>query len=424
MSHINMIDIILNKENLNNAFKKVKNNKGAAGVDGMECEELSSYLKENGDRIKYQITHKQYIPSPVRRVEIPKPDGGTRKLGVPTVTDRFVQQAVAQVLEQIYEPVFHPNSFGFRAGKSAQQAITQAVEYMNKGYNWIVDLDLEKFFDTVDHEKIRSIMNKKVQDGRVLSLIYKFLKSGAMSQGGFEESYLGMPQGGNISPLCSNVLLNEFDWELERRKLKFVRYADDCIILVKSEKAAQRVMASVTRYLKNELKLKVNKSKSKIARPTEIKFLGYSFYCLFKEKKYKPRVHESSWKKAMTKLKRLTTRSWGVDNKYKIKKINEVIRGWTNYFKLATMQTISKKIDSMVRYRLRMCIWKHWKKPKTRKKRLIQLGVSERNAQAAASSLGYARVCRTETLCYAISNKRLESFGLLSMEKYYKSIAC
>lgn len=419
-----ILEKVLNKENLNEAFKRVKKNNGSAGMDGMECSQLLDYLKENGQSIQEEIRNKRYEPSPVRRVEIPKPDGGVRKLGVPTVVDRFVQQAVSQVLETVFEPEFHPNSFGFRPGKSAQQAITKAVGYINEGYNWIVDLDLEKFFDNVEHEKLISLLNKKVHDGNILALIFKFLKSGVINQGEYEESFLGMPQGGNLSPLCSNVVLNELDWELERRNLKFVRYADDCIIMVKSEKAATRVMQSITRYLKDKLKLKVNSSKSKIARPHEIKFLGYSFYCQFKQKKYRPRVHPKSAEKLIKKVKKLTTRSWGVDNKYKIKKINELIRGWTNYFKLGAMLTLSKKIDTVVRYRLRMCIWKHWKNPKTRIKRLIQLGVSEKNARKAASSLGYARVCKSETLCYAISNAKLEKFGLLSMEKYYLTVAC
>jgi hypothetical protein len=245
-----------------------------------------------------------------------------------------------------------------------------------------------------------------------------------MVHGVYEESYLGTPQGGNISPLCSNVVLNELDWELERRGLKFVRYADDCIILVKSEKAANRVMQSVTRYLNDVLRLKVNQHKSKVARPNDIKFLGFSFYCVFKEKQYKPKVHSKSVQRLKAKLKELTTRGWGVSNAYKVQKVNEVIRGWTNYFKIGSMLTIAREIDTMLRYRIRMCIWKHWKKPKTRAKRLMQLGVSEKNARAAACSLGYARICRTETLCFAMSNKRLEKFGLLSMEQYYKKATC
>ena len=277
-----IINNILSNDNLNCAYKQVIKNKGAAGVDGMECEALFSHLRTNGAQLKESIRNQAYNPLPVRRVEIPKEDGSKRKLGIPTVTDRLIQQAVAQVLIPIYERIFHRNSYGFRPGKSAQQAVLKAVEYMNDGYNWVVDIDLEKFFDTVNHNKLISILNKEIKDGKVLSLIRKFLVSGVMVGEHMEETEIGTPQGGNLSPLLANIILNELDWELEKRKLKFVRYADDCIILVRSQKAAQRVMDSISKYIESKLLLKVNRKKSKIGRPIEIKYLGFAFYNQFK----------------------------------------------------------------------------------------------------------------------------------------------
>lgn len=271
------IEDILSNNNLNRAYQQVINNNGAAGIDGMECKDLLSHLRANGARLKESVRNQTYKPMPVKRVEIPKEDGSTRKLGIPTVTDRMVQQATAQVLTPVYERKFHKNSYGFRPGKSAQQAVLKAVEYMNEGYNWVVDIDLEKFFDTVNHDKLISILNKEIKDGKILSLIRKFLVSGVMVGGRTEETEIGTPQGGNISPLLANVMLNELDWELEKRQLRFVRYADDCIILVRSQKAAERVMKSITRYIETTLLLKVNRKKSMIGRPTDIKYLGFTF---------------------------------------------------------------------------------------------------------------------------------------------------
>lgn len=419
-----LIENILSKDNLNLAYKQVMKNKGAAGVDGMECEELFSHLRTNGTQIRKSVRNQSYKPMPVKRVEIPKKDGSKRKLGIPTVTDRVIQQATAQVLTPIYEKRFHRNSYGFRIGKSAQQAVQKAVEYMNEGYNWIVDIDLEKFFDTVNHDKLISILNKIIKERGVLSLIRKFLVSGVMIGEQVEETDLGTPQGGNISPLLANVMLNELDWELDRRGLRFVRYADDCIILVRSQKAAMRVMASTTNYIENKLLLKVNKKKSKVGRPTEIKYLGFGFYNQFKDKKYKAKAHKESVEKVVKKLKKLTSRKWGVSNSYKAKKIAEVLRGWINYFKIGAILTITRKLDKMIRYRFRMCIWKHWKNPKTRLRNLIKLGVSKKNAVSAAGTHGYARICRTETIYYAMSNARLAKFGLLSAEEYFCKVKC
>ena len=418
-----IINNILSNDNLNRAYKQVVKNKGAAGIDGMECEALFSHLRTNGAQLKESIRNQAYNPLPVKRVEIPKEDGSKRKLGIPTVTDRLIQQAVAQVLTPIYERIFHRNSYGFRPEKSAQQAVLKAVEYMNDGYNWVVDIDLEKFFDTVDHNKLISILNKEIKDGKVLSLIRKFLVSGVMVGEHMEETEIGTPQGGNLSPLLANIILNELDWELEKRKLKFVRYADDCIILVRSQKAAQRVMDSITKYIESKLLLKVNRKKSKIGRPIEIKYLGFTFYNQFNAKKYKAKAHEKSVQKVVRKLKQLTSRRWGVSNSVKAQKIAEVLRGWINYFKIGSILTVTRKIDTMLRYRFRMCIWKHWKTTQNKYKNLVKLGVGSRNAARAAWSHGYARICRTEAVCYAMSNARLARFGLLSAEAYFVKVS-
>ena len=418
-----MIEDILSKDNLNRAYQQVIRNKGAAGVDGMGCEGLLSHLRANGARIRESVRNQSYKPMPVKRVEIPKDDGSKRKLGIPTVTDRMIQQATAQVLTPIYERKFHKNSYGFRIGKSAQQAVLKAVEYMNEGYNWVVDIDLEKFFNTVNHDKLISILNKEIKDGKTLSLIRKFLVSGVMIGEQMEATEMGTPQGGNLSPLLANVMLNELDWELEKRKLRFVRYADDCIILVRSQKAAERVMNSITRYIETKLLLKVNRKKSKIGRPTEIKYLGFAFYNQFKIKKYKAKAHEKSIQKVIKKLKLLTSRKWGVSNSIKAQKIAEVLRGWINYFKIGSILTVTRKLDVMLRYRFRMCIWKHWKTPQNKFRNLVKLGVGQRNAAKAAWSHGYARICRTESVCYAISNARLARFGLLSAESYFISVS-
>ena len=418
-----IIEDILSKDNLNRAYQQVIKNKGAAGVDGMECEGLLSHLRANGTQLRESVRNQSYKPMPVKRVEIPKEDGSKRKLGIPTVTDRMIQQAISQVLGPIYERKFHANSYGFRPGKSAQQAVLKAVEYMNEGYNWVVDLDLEKFFDTVNHDKLISILNKEIKDGKVLSLIRKFLVSGVMVGEQMEETEIGTPQGGNLSPLLANIILNELDWELEKRKLKFVRYADDCIILVRSQKAANRVMESITRYIESKLILKVNRKKSKIGRPTEIKYLGFTFYNQFKEKKYKAKAHEKSIQKVVKRLKLLTSRKWSVNNAYKAQKISEVLRGWINYFKIGSILTVTRKLDRILRYRFRMCIWKHWKTPQNKFRNLVKLGVWEGNAAKAAWSHGYARICRSEAVCYAISNARLAKFGLLSAETYFVQVS-
>ena len=420
MDTSSLMEQILSSDNLNQAYLQVVRNKGAEGVDGMPYTELKEHLAKNGENIKEQLRTRKYKPQPVRRVEIPKPDGGIRNLGVPTVTDRFVQQAVAQVLTPIFEEQFHEHSYGFRPNRCAQQAILKALEMMNDGYSWIVDIDLEKFFDTVNHDKLMTIFGRTVKDGDVISIVRKFLVSGIMINDEYEESVVGTPQGGNISPLLANIMLNELDKEMERRGLNFARYADDCIIMVKSDMAARRVMRNISKFIEDKLGLKVNMTKSKIDRPWGIKYLGFGFYYDRNEKLYKAKPHEKSVAKLKQRVKELTKRSWGVSNEYKVIKLNQLIRGWINYYKIGSMKTICRTLDERIRTRLRMCIWKFWKKPKTRMKRLIQLGINANWAKCTAySRKGYARLCGSGAVVHAISKERLTRFGLVSMLDYY-----
>jgi len=411
---------IVSKDNLNAAYLQVIRNKGAAGVDGMEYTELGEYLSKNGEAIKEQLRTRKYKPQPVRRVEIPKPDGGIRNLGVPTVTDRFIQQAVAQVLTPIYEEQFHDHSYGFRPNRGAQQAVLKALEMMNDGHSWIVDIDLEKFFDTVNHDKLMTIIGRTIKDGDVISIIRKFLVSGIMIDDEYKESIIGTPQGGNISPLMANIMLNELDKEMEQRGLDFVRYADDCIIMVGSELAANRVMKSISKFIEEKLGLKVNVSKSKVDTPKGIKYLGFGFYYETFAKQYKAKPHAKSVAKFKARMKELTCRSWGVSNSYKIEKLNQLIRGWINYFKIGSMKVLCKKFDSNIRYRLRMCIWKHWKTPQNRAKNLMKLGIDRRTAfRTAYAGARIAYICNKGAVNVAINNERLTRFGLVSMLDYY-----
>lgn len=418
-----LLEQILSSENLNKAFLQVKRNKGAEGVDGMKVNELSEHLKANGDLIKEQIRKRKYKPQPVRRVEIPKPDGGVRNLGVPTVTDRFIQQAIAQVITPIYEEQFHDNSYGFRPGRCAEMAIVKSLEIMNDGYTWIVDIDLEKFFDTVNHDKLMNIVSRTIKNGDIISLIRKFLVSGVMIDDEYKDTIIGTPQGGNLSPLLSNIMLNELDKELEARELDFVRYADDCIILVKSEKAANRIMVSITKFLEEKLGLRINVTKSKVDRPNGIKFLGFGFYYDVFSHQFKAKPHQVSVKKLKDKLKQLTSRRWGISTSYRIFKLKQLIIGWVNYFKIGKMKSICKELDGHIRFRLRMCIWKQWKRVKTRYKNLQKLGIPKGKAwEWANTRKGYARVARSYILHRAITNERLKRFGLVSLLDQYQLV--
>ena len=411
---------ILSAENLNRAYLQVVRNKGAEGVDGMKYTELKEHLAKNGGIIKEQLMTRKYKPQPVRRVEIPKPDGGVRNLGVPTVTDRFVQQAIAQVLTPIYEDQFHDHSYGFRPNRCAQQAIITALDMMNDGYDWVVDIDLEKFFDTVNHDKLMTLIGRTIKDGDVISIIRKFLVSGIMVDEEYKESVIGTPQGGNLSPLLANIMLNELDKEMEQRGLNFVRYADDCIIMVGSEMSAKRVMRNLARFIEEKLGLKVNMTKSKVDRPRGVKYLGFGFYFDTFAKGYKARPHPKAVAKFKAQMKKLTCRSWGVSNSYKVQKLNQLIRGWINYFKIGSMKGLCERLDSNIRYRLRMCIWKHWKTPRNRAKNLMKLDVPRWAAyNIAYCGNRYARLAHNGWVHKAISNERLAAFGLVSMSNYY-----
>lgn len=420
MDTSSLMEQILSRDNLNAAYRQVVRNRGAAGVDGMEYTELKDYLLENGEIIEEQLRTRKYKPQPVRRVEIPKPNGGVRNLGVPTVTDRFIQQAIAQVLTPIFEEQFHDHSYGFRPNRCAQQAVIKALEMMNDGHSWIVDIDLAKFFDTVNHDKLITILGRTIKDGDVISIVRKFLVSGIMADGEYEDSIIGTPQGGNLSPLLANIMLNELDKEMEARGLDFVRYADDCIIMVGSRQAAERVMKSITRFIEEKLGLKVNASKSKIDKPKGIKYLGFGFYYDSFAKEYRARPHAESVAKFKVKMKKLTRRSWGVGNDHKVKKLNELIRGWINYFKIGRMKGLCEKLDSNIRYRLRMCIWKHWKTPQNRAKNLMKLGISRKYAWSTAyTGARIAYICQRGAMNIAVTKERLTRFGLVSMLDYY-----
>ena len=419
-----LLNELLCDENLKIAKQRVKKNKGASGIDGMDVKELDEYLSKHLDEIKEQIRNKKYNPKPVKRVEIPKPDGGVRNLGVPTVVDRFVQQAIAQVLTPIYEPKFSDSSYGFRPDRCCEMAILKVLEFMNDGYQWVVDIDLEKFFDNVNHDKLISLIMKDVKCGEIVSLINKFLKSGIMIDDEYKESVIGTPQGGNLSPLLSNIMLDQLDKELEARGLRFTRYADDCIILVGSSKAADRVMKNVSIFIENKLGLKVNMTKSKVSKPNDIKYLGFGFFMDKNDGLWKAKPHAKSVEKLKLKLKKLTSRRWSISLDERLEKIKKTIVGWTNYYKIGYWKNIARMIDAHVRFRLRMCIWKQWKKVNTKKKALISLGIPKREAWMLANSRkAYAR-CASSFLNIVLTNKRLKERGLVFLLDQYKLKHC
>lgn len=419
-----LLNELLSDENLKIAKQRVKKNKGASGIDGMEVKELDEYLSKHLDEIKEQIRNKKYSPKPVKRVEIPKPDGGVRNLGVPTVVDRFVQQAIAQVLTPIYEPKFSESSYGFRPNRCCEMAIQKALEFMNDGYQWVVDIDLEKFFDNVNHDKMISLIMKDVKCGEIVSLINKFLKSGIMIDDEYKESVIGTPQGGNLSPLLSNIVLNQLDKELEARGLRFTRYADDCIILVGSSKAADRVMKNVSIFIESKLGLKVNMTKSKVSKPNDIKYLGFGFFMDKNDGLWKAKPHAKSVEKLKLKLKKLTSRRWSISFDERLEKIKKTIVGWTNYYKIGYWKDVARMVDAHVRFRLRMCIWKQWKKVNTKKKALISLGVPKREAWMLANCRkAYAR-CASSFLNNVLTNKRLKERGLVFLLDQYNLKHC
>ena len=405
---------------MNEAYLRVYRNKGASGVDGITVDELKKYLKENKDELRQRIRRRKYQPQAALRVEIPKENGKMRKLGIPTVVDRVVQQAIHQVLSPIFEKQFSEYSYGFRPKRSCEMAIIKSLEFLNDGYDWIVDIDLERFFDTVHHDKLMRIISTTIDDGDVISLIRKYLVSGVMVNGKYEETPIGTPQGGNLSPLLSNIMLNELDKELESRGLQFVRYADDALIFVKSEKAANRVMESIARFIEKKLGLIVNVEKSKIARPKDLKFLGFGYYFDSKNKNYQVRPHPMSVQKFQRKLRQLTKRNWSIPLDYRILKLKQVIFGWVNHFRIANMKTAMGRIDEKLRSRIRVIIWKQWKVPRKQIKSLIQLGIPEEEAKGLTyCRKGYRYIGLSKVVQRAISNKRLKQRGIPSaLERY------
>ena len=415
-----LLDEILSNDNMNLAYKSVKANKGSYGVDEVTLEQLSDYIKNNWKQIKSKIEERSYYPLPVRRVQIPKPNGSKRNLGIPTVMDRVIQQAMVQVLSPICEEYFSNYSYGFRPSRSCEMAINKVLEYMNDGYDYIVDIDLEKFFDNVPHDKLMSYVHEIINDGDTESLIFKYLKSGVMINGKYEKSTLGTPQGGNISPLLSNIYLNILDKELEARGLHFTRYADDCVILVKSEVSAKRVMESITKWIERKLGLKVNATKTKVVRPNKLKYLGFGFYFDTKSNTYKSRPHQDSIEKFKRKLKQLTSRNYSIDFKGRIKKLNEVTRGWVNYFSSSSMKMALSQIDAHLRTRLRVVLWKQWKVSKKRQWALQKLGVNKDLARITAyCGDKYYWVATKTCLNKAISKEKLIRAGLVSPLDYY-----
>ncbi len=412
-----LLEEILSRDNMRLAYKKVKASKGASGIDGITIEEIDDYLKENWVNIRDKIRKRKYKPKPVRRVEIPKPDGGVRNLGVPTVVDRIIEQAIVQRLTPIVEPHFSEYSYGFRPNRRAQQAILKLLEYFNDGYTYVVDIDLEKFFDNVPQDKLMTLVGKLIQDPDTESLIRKYLNAGVMVRGRYEETNKGTPQGGNLSPLLSNIMLNELDKELEARGLHFVRYADDCVIAVGSSAAANRVMHTITKWIEKKLGLKVNATKTKVTTPSKLKYLGFGFWKDAED--WKARPHKDSIKRFERKLKQLTKRSWSVSMDYRIEKLNQVIRGWINYFRIGSMKTALTRIDEHLRTRMRIVIWKQWKKSPKRYWGLRRLGAPEWMArQSVGFGDHYQAVAKTTGL-HLISKEILAKRGLLSCIDYY-----
>ena len=415
-----LLEQILQPENLNKAYKKVKSNKGAGGVDGMSVDELLTFLKDNKKQLIQKLKDGKYKPTPVRRVEIPKETKGeVRKLGVPTVVDRVFQQAMAQVLSPIYEEQFSENSYGFRPKRGAHNALKQCQQNVNDGYVYVVDMDLEKFFDTVCQSKLIELLSRTIKDGRVISLIHKYLNAGVISNGIFEKTDVGMPQGGPLSPLLSNIMLNELDKELKRRGHVFVRYADDSMIFCKSRKSAERTLESITWFIERKLFLKVNREKTKVAHVSKVKYLGYSFYRY--KGKCRLRVHPKSVAKMKAKLKELTSRNNGWGNEYRALKLTQFIRGWVNYFSLANMKRLLKSTDEWLRRKIRAVYWKQWKKIKTRYRMIQKFGLPEWKVHKLANCR--KGIWRSAIMLNSVlTNKEIASRGYISMTDYYLKI--
>ena len=414
-----LMEKILSNDNLNKAYKKVKSNKGTGGVDGMNVDELLSFLRDNGKQLKQQLMEGKYKPNPVRRVEIPKETKGEfRKLGVPTVVDRVFQQAIIQVLSPMFEKQFSDNSYGFRPCRGAHDALKQCQTNVNDGYVYVVDMDLEKFFDTVCQSKLIEVLSRTIKDGGVISLIHKYLNAGVISKGIFEKTEVGMPQGGPLSPLLSNIMLNELDKELTSRGHRFVRYADDCMIFCKSRKSAERTLTNIIPFIEGKLFLKVNRDKTSVAHISKVKYLGYSFY-RFKGK-CRFRVHPKSIAKMKSRIRELTNRSNGWGNEYRALKLTQFIRGWVNYFGMADMKSLLIKTDEWLRHKIRAIYWKQWKKAKTKHRKLKELGMDEAYIQWHANMRqGIWNCSNNKMVQFALNNKKLREWGYPTFTEFY-----
>ena len=419
-----ILNKILDKDNMNRAYKRVKANKGAPGVDGMTIEMALPWLKENHKELVERIRKGKYTPSPVRRVEIPKPDGGKRKLGIPTVTDRIIQQAMAQQLMPIYEPLFSEDSFGYRPGRSAKDAIFRIKEYAEQGYTRAVVLDLSKYFDTLNHTILLNLLRKQVKDERVIQMVKRYLRSGVMENGVVMETEEGSPQGGNLSPLLANVYLNEFDWEFRRRGVPCIRYADDIVLLAKSERASERLLESSIKYLEEKLQLKVNREKSRTVSIFAIRNFKYLGFCFGKnEKGIYIRVHAKTWKKAKDKLRMLTSRSKCGSIVRSMEKIKVYMRGWLNYYSIADMKNKIEDLNGWLYRRIRMCIWKQWKLPRTRMRKLVGLGVNSHYAATIAyDRKGYWFNAGNKAVNWALNKERLTHWGFYDLATAYQSM--
>lgn len=412
---------ILNPFNLNKAYQRVVRNKGSHGVDKMEVGILRDYLKQHGSELIKSIKSGRYHPNPVRRVEIPKDKTSKRPLGIPTVVDRFIQQAIHQVLSPIYERQFSDNSFGFRPKRSTHKALFRCKLFISEGYKYAIDMDMEKFFDTVNHSRLIEILSKTVDDSRVLSLIHKYLNAGVVIEHKFEATGQGVPQGGPLSPLLSNIMLNELDKELTERGHRFVRYADDIVILCKSKRGAERVMDSIVQFIELRLFLKVNRDKTQVVHFSRIKFLGYSFY--HKKGEVRFRIHPKSIAKLRDKIRLMTSRSNGWGNLARKDKLSAFIRGWVNYFKYADIKSLLIRIDEWYRRRLRMVIWKQWKLVRTRFRNLIKLGIPKGKAwEWANTRKGYWHTSNSFILSRSITNENLSKAGYLFFTDYYLKV--
>ena len=413
----NLLMRILSKENMAEAWKRVKANQGAPGVDGISIEQFPEHTRPLWNQIRQSLLTGRYQPSPVRRVEIPKANGGTRPLGIPTVLDRLIQQAIAQILSPIFDPAFSESSFGFRPGRSAHHAVYKVREYIREGYRTAVDVDLSKFFDTVHHDVLMRRVAEKISDKRVLRLIGKYLLAGVMVQGRLQETPLGVPQGGPLSPLLANIILDDLDKELEKRGHRFARYADDFIILVKSHRAGQRVMGSIKHFLEQALKLRINLEKSRVVPTNQAAFLGFTFRGT--------KIHwlEKAFREFKRRVKELTGRSWFVSMDYRYKKLAEYLRGWMNYFGIAEYYHPIPEIDHWLRRRLRMCYLKQWRKAKTKVRELRKLGTSLHAAiPVAISRKGPWRLAKTLATQTGMTNQWLKDQGLLSVKDLWVNI--